>query len=63
MSPQPGDDLPGKPPRLPWRQTTPHWVYYRPGGGRGGASGGVREPRAPRPGSGSGAVRLEPPRA
>jgi hypothetical protein len=41
---------------------TSPWVYYRPGGGRGGAPGGVREPLAPRPGSGSGAIRLDPPR-
>jgi hypothetical protein len=59
MSPQNSD----KPPRKPYRRTTSHWIYYRPGGGRGGASGGVREPRTPRPGSGGAAVQLEPPRS
>jgi hypothetical protein len=50
-----------RPPKPPWRRLVPHWVYYRPGGGKGDGAAGVREPRRPRPQGGAGAIR--PPRA
>jgi hypothetical protein len=58
MTPQHDD----KPPREPYRRMA-NWVYHRPGGGRGGAAGGVPEPRNPRPGTGSAAAELKPPRS